>query len=314
MLEPEWSGMQKHLQAALSTDVENLRDVNVDVLTNGGKMIRPMIALLIARACGKSNENSVLYATATELIHNATLLHDDVADESKERRGNPTVASIHGPSTAVLVGDFWLAKAVDLVSGTEAVPRLMRVFSKTLSELAEGEMLQMSKAETADTDEDDYFRIISCKTASLFEAAAVSAAISVKASPEMEAAAEKYSQAFGIAFQIKDDILDYTGGAGLGKPVGIDIREQKITLPLLGAIKNTGNGTEIRKMISEIHGKPEYSEEIRRFVLENGGVEYAGKLLEKYIGEAIEALGAFPDCEEKEALAEIARFNALRTR
>lgn len=314
MLEPEWSGIRKQLRDALLTDVENLREVNVNVLANGGKMIRPMIALLIARALGKSNENSILYATATELIHNATLLHDDVADESMERRGIPTVASVHGPSTAVLVGDFWLAKAVGLVSGTTAVPRLIRVFSKTLSELAEGEMLQMSKAETADTDEDAYFRIISCKTASLFEAAAVSAAISVDAPPEMENAAEKYGQAIGTAFQIKDDILDYTGDACLGKPVGIDVREQKITLPLLGAIKNSGDDGRIRKMISEIHAKPEYSEEIRSFVLGNGGVEYAGRWLEKYIDEAVKALVAFPDCAEKEALVEIARFNALRTR
>jgi octaprenyl-diphosphate synthase len=183
-----------------------------------------------------------------------------------------------------------------------------------LSDLAEGEMLQLQKAQKGDTDEGDYLRIIYNKTASLFEASCVSAAISTGASEEMVKAAKDYAVALGLAFQIKDDILDYAGTDAVGKPLGADILEQKITMPLLGAFANAGSEEEakIRKMVSDIPSHPEYRDEIVRFVKENEGLEYAMSRLNAYVEAAVGALNMFPESEAKTSLIELAHFTADR--
>ena len=304
--------MLELIRNTLRSDVPLLEKTNNLILSNTGKLLRPMLSMLMARACGKSNEDSLFYAAASELLHNATLMHDDVADDSTERRGRPSVMSILGPNSAVLVGDFWLARAVEMVLSAKRNNAVVKLFSKTLTDLAEGEMLQLQKATTADTDEEEYYRIIYCKTASLFEAACVSAAISVDGPQQYCEAARGYARNLGIAFQIKDDILDYAGDDSLGKPVGVDIREQKITLPLLGALEGSPREKEIRGMIREIHNHPEYCAEVREFVLEGEGIEYASACLDEYIASAEKALSPLPDTWEKEMLVEIARYNAFR--
>lgn len=312
ILGPEWEKMRALMRDSLHTDVDLLKDTNEDILNNSGKLLRPMILLLTAKACGEITEDTVRFAAAIELLHNATLMHDDVADESVERRGRPTVVSLLGPSAAVLVGDFWLARAVELVIGSNGHSRVASLLSKTLTDLSEGEMLQLEKASSADTDEQTYYRIIYCKTASLFEAAAAAAADSVGASDELFEAACKFGRYMGIAFQIKDDILDYAGTEELGKPVGIDLKEQKITLPLLGALRNSPREEEIRGMIRDIHSKPENCGKVRDFVWEENGVDYAAARLDEFIGKAVSALDMFPESIAKDYLIEIAQFNAFR--
>lgn len=312
ILGPEWEKMRALMRDSLHTDVDLLKDTNEDILNNSGKLLRPMILLLTAKACGEITEDTVRFAAAIELLHNATLMHDDVADESAERRGRPTVVSLLGPSAAVLVGDFWLARAVELVIGSNRHSRVASLLSKTLTDLSEGEMLQLEKASSADTDEQTYYRIIYCKTASLFEAAAAAAADSVGASDELFEAACKFGRYMGIAFQIKDDILDYAGTEELGKPVGIDLKEQKITLPLLGALRNSPREEEIRGMIRDIHSKPENCGKVRDFVWEENGVDYAAARLDEFIGKAVSALDMFPESIAKDYLIEIAQFNAFR--
>ena len=314
LLGEDWERMRAFMKDALRSDVPLLSGLNDSILSHSGKMLRPMITLLMARACngGAASDDSVRIAAATELLHNATLMHDDVADESSQRRGAPTVVSLLGPTAAVLTGDFWLARAVDLVIGCRCRDAVIRLFSKTLVDLAEGEMLQLQKAEKGDTSEEDYLRIIYCKTASLFESAAVSAAEAVGASEDAKAAAGRYGRAMGIAFQIKDDILDYVGDGLLGKPLGVDIKEQKITLPLLGAMKDSGMEEQIRGKVCDIHSHPEYCDEIASFVIEHGGVQYAVERLGQYVAEAEEALKALPAGPEKDALVGIARYNAMR--
>ncbi len=312
ILGPEWEKMRALMRSSLHTDVNLLRETNDDILGNSGKLLRPMILLLTAKACGDINEDTIRFAAAIELLHNATLMHDDVADESAERRGRPTVVSLLGPSAAVLVGDFWLARAVELVIGSNKHGRVASLLSKTLTDLAEGEMLQLEKASRADTDEQAYYRIIYCKTASLFEAAAAAAADSVCASEELFEAACKFGRYMGMAFQIKDDILDYAGTEELGKPVGIDLKEQKITLPLLGALRNSPREEDIRAMIRDIHSNPENCDSVREFVWEEKGVDYAAARLDEFIGKAISALDLFPDSIAKDYLVEIAQFNAFR--
>jgi len=271
-----------------------------------------MITLLISRLAGAVPSECTGYAAAVELLHNATLLHDDVADQSKTRRGRPTVASLIGPAGAVLVGDFWLAKCVDLVYHPGVDNRIPALFCKTLSDLAEGEMLQMEKASSADTSEDDYYRIIYCKTASLFESAGRVGAIAAGASGERLEAAAEYSKALGMAFQIKDDILDYAGDERLGKPVGIDLSEQKITLPLLGALKEAGREEEIRAMVRKIGSEPALVEDVKRFVLDNDGIRYAAGRLNEFVSKAVRALDAFEDCQAKDFLRQIAEYNLFR--
>lgn len=304
--------MRELIRAGLHTDVALLEDVNGRVFAHSGKMLRPLISLLVAKALGEPNDDSLHYAAASELLHNATLMHDDVADESSERRGAPTVSAMLGPSAAVLVGDFWLAKAVETVFVTERFSRVVKFFSDTLSDLAEGEMYQLEKASSADTTEEDYFRIIQCKTASLFVAAAVSGACSVDAPEELQEAAKAYATALGTAFQIKDDILDYAGSGELGKPVGMDLKEQKITLPLIGALSTLEDESPVRDKILHIHEHPEYCGQLHSFVIERGGIEYAAARLQEYIDKAVDALRPVPDSPARDALVEIARFNAFR--
>ncbi len=314
----DWTAVQERIASALNSDIKLLNSTNDMILSHSGKQLRPLLSLMMARACSGGaavSDASVRYAAASELLHNATLLHDDVADDSDRRRGAPTIMSLMGPSVSVLVGDYWLVKAVELVldaSGGDM--RVIRLFSKTLSDLAEGEMLQLQKAQSGDTDEDDYLRIIYNKTASLFEASCVSAAISVGASEDYEKAAEDYAVALGLAFQIKDDILDYAGTDSVGKPLGVDILEQKITMPLLGAFVRAGAEEEkrVRELVKNIVDHPEYRDEIVSFAKTNGGLEYSVSQLDKYVNQAVYALDVLPDSREKELLKELAYFTAKR--
>ncbi len=313
----DWKETDGLIHSSLRSDIALLNATNEAILGHSGKQLRPIVSLLTARACGggKAEEDSIRYAAASELLHNATLLHDDVADNSSQRRGVPTVMAVLGGPASVLLGDYWLVKAMDNILASSAHGNeVIKIFSKTLSCLAEGEMLQLQKASSGDTVEEDYLRIIYSKTASLFESACVSAAISVNAQKEWIEAVRSYAVSLGMAFQIKDDILDYTGGKRIGKPVGIDLDEQKITLPLLGALEaaSDSRASEIRKMILNIQEHPERKEEIVAFVREGKGIEYAVSRLEEYVLKAVGALASLPDSREKDYLVKIAGFTAYR--
>lgn len=313
----DWINVQSHIVDALKSDIDLLNMTNDSILSNSGKQLRPLLALLIARACsdGKVTEATYRYAAASELLHNATLLHDDVADDSDQRRGKPTVRSLMGPAVSVLVGDYWLVRAVEQILGNgQSDIRVIGIFAKTLSYLAEGEMLQLQKAQKGDTDLKDYLRIIYDKTGSLFEASCLSAAISVGACEEYEKAARDYAVALGLAFQIKDDILDYSGSESVGKPLGVDILEQKMTMPLLGAFRVAGAEEEmrVRGLVRDIVGRPENKDAVLSFVKENSGLEEAGKELQNYVGEAVKALDILPDSYEKDCLVALAHFTAKR--
>lgn len=310
----DWNRVKACMRDGLGSDVVLLQSTNDGLLDHSGKCVRPMLLLLLANAIAKPTNDSILYAAACEMLHNATLMHDDVADHSSQRRGRPTLSALLGPSAAVLVGDYWLAKAVELVLKSTNFSRVVPLFSSVLTRLAEGEMLQMEKAQSCDTDEQAYLRIIYCKTASLFEVAGATAAISVTERSDYYDAALKYARAYGMAFQIKDDILDYAGTQELGKPLGADIKEQKITLPLLGAVNNAGMVKEakLREKIRNIHLHPELATEVTRFVKDFGGIEYASARLDEHIEEAISALSPFPNSRAKDFLVYLAQYNQFR--
>ena len=315
----DWTSVQERIESALRSDITLLNKTNESILSHSGKQLRPLLNILFARACngGKITEATVRYAAAAELLHNATLLHDDVADNSATRRGVPTIMSLMGPSVAVLIGDYWLVRALDsILTDAPSDPAVLKIFSRTLSALAEGELLQLQKAQNGDTVEEDYLRIIYNKTASLFEAACLSAALSVGASKEMEQAAIDYAVALGNAFQIKDDILDYSGTDSVGKPLGVDVLEQKITLPLLGALGNVAEQEQkrVRGLVNDIVGHPEHRDEIVDFVKANGGIQYSRMRLEEYVEKAVRALDVLPDSQEKEYLKALAYFTANRNK
>ena len=312
----DWHKVESLMTETLTTDIQLLAEVNGAVLRRGGKMLRPAVSLLMARACfgGSVTEDSIRVAAASQIMHNATLLHDDVVDKSQERRGEPTVSSVLGDTPSVLIGDYWLVKAVNMILPLASDHNdLVSMFATTLSNLAEGEMLQLQKAEVGDTSMDDYLRIIYNKTASLFESTCVSAAISVGADEVKRAAAREYGICLGMAFQIRDDILDYTG-SGLGKPVGVDLRERKITLPLLGALSKVDDERNrlVRGMVCGIEEHPEYVERITDFVHSEGGILFAEDRLEEFAHKAVEALSPLPDSKDKELLCELAMYNVTR--
>ena len=310
------------LAKSLASDIDLLNKTNRSLLDNGGKRLRMALGLLVARACsgGFYSDDSVRFAVASELLHNATLLHDDVADESSQRRGVPTVYSLLGGKNSVLLGDFWLVKAVGrILDADNNVLEVVKLFSKTLSNLAEGEMLQLQNAYHFPASIHTYYRIIYNKTASLFESDAIAAAVSVGASKVKKDAAKEFASNLGMAFQVKDDIMDYTLGGDKGKPSLQDIAEGKITLPLIGAAQNApeeavalfssqlASYLDKRVQVSDIQSLAE------KFVLDFKGMDYAESKVSEFTDKALIALKELPDTADRKKLAELTRFVGTRT-
>ena len=310
----DWKRVQALLRESLRSDVEVLDRTNSSLLDNGGKMLRPLLSLLVSKACGGVNEEGVRVAAAAELLHNATLLHDDVLDDGWCRRGAPTVLSTLGAKSSVLIGDFWLVKTMttELHCG-EHFSQVSDLFSQTEQDLVEGELLQMAKAASGDSTEEDYMRIIYLKTASLFQTVCASAALAANASESDAKSVTEYGRLLGMAFQIKDDILDYEGGS-LGKPTGVDLKEGKITLPLLGALGKVDKEREgeIRKMVSALPQQPENCVSVAELVKELDGTGYARRTLDDFISRAKEAICALPETQAKNYLLQIADYCAYR--
>ena len=308
-----WTDFQRCFAESLQTDIPLLGKVNCFILEHGGKKLRPTFTLLTAQALrGVCDERVVSCAAASELLHTATLLHDDVADEATVRRGAPTVMALYAPSTAVLVGDFWLSRAMDLIID-HPDKRVLHAFSKCLGDLARGEMLQLERAEKGDTTEEDYRRIIYCKTTSLFETAMVSAACSVGARETEIELFRTYARHIGQAFQMMDDILDYSPELSIGKPTGQDIMEKKITLPLLCLFRKVPASVE--RSLRRRMKKPDAAlvEEIFSLVRQYDALSEAHGVLEEEIRQAVDVLAPIPASEAKNYLIKLAGLMAVRT-
>ena len=319
----DWSGYQEVLVSALSNNNAYVSKVNNYLVENAGKQLRPILSLLAAKACGVLCNINYKCAAVAEMIHTATLLHDDVADNGDMRRGVPTVKAVFGQSTSVLAGDYWLARALHIL--TECGTDILACYTTAVQELAEGELIQMEKSELLDTTEEDYYSIIAKKTASLFIAATKSAALACAASQSYIEAVTKYAYELGVAFQMRDDIFDYTPTLNTGKIAGADIKERKITLPLLCAIKNApeNDAVQIRERIGEIDGhiahnnlistsEMEIINEVNAFVHKYSGIESSQAVLEEHSRKAIEALAILPDSVAKERLAQLAEYVGSR--
>ena len=308
-----WTDFQRCFAESLESDIPLLDKANQYLLGHGGKKLRPLFTLLIAKALrGDCNERVVRCAAASELLHTATLMHDDVADNAPTRRGVPTMMTVYSPTTAVLLGDYWLSKAMDLIID-HPDKRVLHVFSKCLADLASGEMLQLEKAEKADTTEDDYRRIIYCKTTSLFEACMVSAACSVEASEEEIERCRIYAWHIGQAFQMRDDMLDYSPELSIGKPTGQDILEKKITLPLFGLFEKAPRSVvrEVRRRMN--NPDAELVSDVFAWVRQYDAMSYAREKLDAEIRQAVEVLAAFPASPSRDYLEQMAGMIAIRT-
>ena len=309
----DWSEFQRLFEASIATETTLLGKVNGYILAHGGKKLRPTFTLLTAKALrGFCSENVQRCAVASELLHCATLVHDDVVDNAKVRRGAPSLMALYSPTTAVLVGDYWLAAAVrEIIDHPDK--RVLHVYSKCLSDLAIGEMIQLERAQKADTKEEDYRRIIYCKTTSLFEASVLSAAYSVEATPEEFEICRKYAYHIGQSFQMMDDILDYSPELSIGKPTGQDIMEQKITLPLL-CLFDVAPASVVRDIRRRMK-KPDDTlvQDVFSLVRQYDALTLARKRLQEEIDCAVEAIAPLPPSEAKTYLEKLAGLMAVRT-
>jgi octaprenyl-diphosphate synthase len=305
----ELEAFNTEFASALNSDTRRLQTAIDTILSSTGKHVRPILLLLSAKACGKVTDNSVSSAVLIELLHTATLIHDDVVDETKERRGKPSLNAVYDNKVSVLVGDYLLSSALIRAFNTGSM-EIVAIVSNLGKDLSEGEIKQMETAEESILDEDCYLQVIYKKTAVLLAACAKIGAISANAEKTQVEALDRYGKLIGYAFQIKDDIFDYYKNNDIGKPTGNDIREGKITLPLLHALKTT-IGEERDRLLDIILKKNFTSENIEkliRFAKDNGGIEYAEKRMNDFHQQAIEQLSILPESEAKEALKNLADY------
>lgn len=291
---------------SLHSDVALVNEVGKYIVGSGGKRLRPLICLLAARACGYEGQQHIEVAAIVEMLHNATLLHDDVVDDSKLRRGRATANARWDNPTAVLVGDYLISRAFQLIVGLRN-PALMDIMAEGTCVIAEGEVLQLINQGDPDTSEARYMEVIYGKTAKLFEAAAECGA--ALGNPVLREPCAAYARHLGAAFQIIDDVLDYTSSAEvMGKNVGDDLAEGKPTLPLIQAMK-VAQPAEIELIRNAIHHSGlDHLDEILRIVRESGALDYARERAAQESTLALEALKALPDSPFKEALAQLTQL------
>lgn len=279
------------------------------IIRQKGKKIRPLLVLLSAKVCGGINERSYRGAVLVELLHTATLVHDDVVDNADKRRGLWSINKVFKNKIAVLMGDYLLSKGL-LISMEGKDYDFLEVITNTVKQMSEGELLQIQKTRKLDIDEKTYFRVISDKTASLIETCCKIGAMSATSHPEHILAMGEFGKNLGISFQIRDDILDYEGSLSVtGKRTGGDIKEKKITLPLIYSLNqvSTNRAADIRKIIKNGKDKSKI-EEVINFVRENKGIEYAVGQARNYSAAAKDALNKVPDSQSKLALEALVDF------
>ena len=297
----------------LDSDVALINQLGMYIVNAGGKRMRPLLTVLAARAMGYNGDKHICLAAIIEFIHTATLLHDDVVDESELRRGRETANALFGNSASVLVGDFLYTRSFQMMVTLDDMS-IMRVLSNATNVIAEGEVLQLMNCNDPDTTVDSYMQVIYCKTAKLFEAATRLAAVVTEQDETMVKAMTAYGMHLGTAFQLIDDLLDYTADADeMGKNVGDDLAEGKPTLPLLHAMHN---GTEqqaamIRGAIEHGNGM-EHLDEVLQAMRDTGALELTQQMAEQEAEKAIAALTILPESDYKKSLVALAHLSVDR--
>mgnify|MGYP001952086207 CR=1 FL=1 len=298
----EMEEVNKLLLSRVGSHVQMVPDIANYLISAGGKRLRPMLTVAAAMMFEPKGQQHISYAAAVEFMHTATLLHDDVVDDSNRRRGFFSVNALWKNKIAVLIGDFLLSKGL-LLSIDNNDFDLLKIISIAVREMSEGELLQIEKARKLDITEDIYYEIIRQKTATLIAACCSLGAASVKPESEHVEVMRKFGELIGMAFQIKDDLFDY-GNAQIGKPTGIDIKEQKMTLPLIYVL-NQASKKDKKWLINSIknHNKDiKRVKEVIDFVKTNGGLEYAVSKMKQFQEEALQLLRSYPDSQYRASL------------
>ena len=299
----------------LHSEIPLLKSAIEQVLQANGKHIRPLLLLLTAKACGEPTKISHDAAVIIETLHTTTLIHDDVVDETKQRRGRPSLNAIFDNRIAVLTGDYLLAGSIlNAVETGNMV--IIKILARVCRDLSEGEFLQMDNTDRRSLDENEYLRMIQKKTASLLSASSEIGAISVDAPAQVIDKCRQFGEYLGYCFQIKDDIFDYYDDVNIGKPTGNDIREGKITLPLLHALKNAPGDEQLYyfSIIDNQDYTPENVNLLIQFAKQYGGIDYAEGRLMEYKQKAIEIISSFPESEARTSLLLLADYFAERTK
>lgn len=313
LIEDDMSAVDSMIQSRLQSDVVLINQLGHYIINSGGKRLRPALAILCSRACGYKGGEHINLATIIEFIHTATLLHDDIVDNSDMRRGRETANNLWGNEASVLVGDFLYTRSFEMMVEMESM-RLMKILSHTTNVIAEGEVLQLLNCNDADTSEESYLEVIHHKTAKLFEAAGLLGAVISQASPEVEQAMSDYAMHLGSAFQLVDDLLDYSESSEtIGKNIGDDLAEGKPTLPLIYAMKHgsEAQASVIRTAIEE--GQRDKIVEIITIIEQTGAIDYTARAAQNEVQQAISVLSILEDSPYKEALISLANFSVSRS-
>lgn len=294
---------------SMKSNVPLLDRITHYIVRRKGKQMRPMFVFLTAKLTGSFNEKSYRAASLIELIHTATLVHDDVVDDSDMRRGFFSLNALWKNKIAVLVGDYLLSKTLILSTEHEDFD-LLKVVSIAIKEMSEGELLQIEKARKLDITEEVYYEIIRQKTATLIAACCEAGARSVNAPEEVCRNMNRFGELVGMAFQIKDDLFDYTSSDIIGKPVGIDIKEQKMTLPLIHVLNKVSEKDKdwLINSVKRHNKNKKRVQEVIQFVKDNGGIEYTRRKMHEYSEEALSILNEFPENEYKNSLITMVNY------
>ncbi len=310
----EMNAFEGKFREFMKSNVTLLDKIMGYIVRRKGKQLRPMFVFLAAGTCGSIDESTYRGASLIELIHTATLVHDDVVDDSDYRRGFFSVNALWKNKIAVLVGDYLLSRSLFLAVDHEDFD-FLRLINRAVKEISEGELLQIEKARRLDITEAVYFEIIRQKTASLIAACCAVGGRSTGADEATVARMHQFGEKVGIAFQLKDDLFDY-GEAEIGKPLGIDIKEKKMTLPLIYALNQAPWLTK-RRMINLIRNeseKPAKVAEVIEFVKNSGGIAYATAAMQRYVAEASVLLAAFPESTYRTSLGQLVQYTIERTK
>ena len=307
-IQREIKEFEVRLRKTLRSDVALLDRITYYIAHRKGKQVRPMMVLLSAKLFGEINDSSYTAATMVELLHTATLVHDDVVDESEQRRGFFSINALWKNKVAVLVGDYFLSKGLMVALENDEF-LLLKLLNRAVKAMSEGELLQIAKARRLDIKEDVYYEIIEKKTASFIAAACAVGAASVTHEDKTIQKVHELGTKIGMAYQIKDDLFDY-GKREIGKPVGIDIKEQKMTLPLIYALQQASRVEKrhIIKLVKNKSNEAKYVNEVIDFAISMGGLEYATQKMLEFRDEALDLLASFPANEARESLRGLITF------
>ena len=314
-IEKEMAEFEAYFNRTVKSDIPLLKIILNYILRRKGKQMRPLLVFLTARLNGEIAESTFVAATLIELLHSASLVHDDVVDDAHERRGSISINVLWNSKIAVLVGDYMLSKGL-LISVEKSRYDMLEIVSESVKSMTEGELLQIQKARKLNIREEDYFKIINYKTAALLAACTATGARSVTQNTDTIQLMKDFGENIGVAFQIRDDLLDYIGNGLTGKVAGNDIKEKKITLPLINALEHSTNSQK-RHILSIVKSRKKSKADINeviRFVSESGGLEYAELKMNQYRDKALAILDLYPESEIKDSLKAFVNYTTNRNK